>query len=104
VRPEHLVEVNRLPGFIPGMAIPVTVDIVELLGNENFVYLLNRPNGRKDDDTLDVMEIEAPRTGTTLLTARMAPDVRIHRGDHIEVSALPENLHFFDPESEQAIR
>src|SRR5215216_3237167 len=28
VRPEHLVEKSRLPGFIPGMAIPVTVDIV----------------------------------------------------------------------------
>jgi multiple sugar transport system ATP-binding protein len=104
VRPEHLVEVSRLPGFVPGMAIPVTVDIVELLGNENFVYLLNRPNGRREDAELAITEIEAPRAGTTLLTARMAPDVRLHRGDRIEVSALPENLHFFDPESELTIR
>jgi multiple sugar transport system ATP-binding protein len=83
VRPEHLVEVGRLNGHAKGMAIPVTVDIVELLGNENFVYLLN---------------------GSTLLTARMAPDMRLHRGDRIEVSALPENLHFFEPETEAAIR
>lgn len=83
VRPEHLVEVSRLAGFVPGMSIPVTVDIVEQLGNEIFVYLLN--NG-------------------TLLTARMAPDTAVHRGDRIEVSALPENLHFFDPETELAIR
>jgi multiple sugar transport system ATP-binding protein len=83
VRPEHLVEISRLPGFIPGMAIPVTVDIVELLGNENFVYLLS---------------------GSVLLTARMAPDLRLHRGDRIEVSPLPENLHFFDPQTEAAIR
>src|ERR671915_936883 len=83
VRPEHLVEVSRLPGFIPGMAIPVTVDIVEQLGNEIFVYLL---------------------AGSTLLTARMAPDMGISRGDRIEVSPLPENLHFFDPQTETAIR
>jgi multiple sugar transport system ATP-binding protein len=83
VRPEHLVEVSRLPGFIPGMAIPVTVDIVEQLGNEIFVYLL---------------------AGSTLLTARMVPDMGIHRGDRIEVSPLPENLHFFDPSTEAAIR
>src|SRR5215216_247833 len=83
VRPEHLVEVSRLPGFIPGMAIPVTVDIVEQLGNEIFVYLL---------------------AGSTLLTARMVPDMGITRGDRIEVSPLPENLHFFDPQTENAIR
>jgi multiple sugar transport system ATP-binding protein len=83
VRPEHLVEVSRLPGFIPGMAIPVTVDIVEQLGNEIFVYLL---------------------AGSTLLTARMAPDMGLHRGDRIDVSPLPENLHFFDPQTELAIR
>jgi multiple sugar transport system ATP-binding protein len=104
VRPEHLVEISRLPGFVPGMAIPVTVDIVELLGNENFVYLLNRPNGRRADQELALTEIEAPSSGTTLLTARMAPDVRLIRGDRIEVSALPEHLHFYDPETEAAIR
>jgi len=58
-------------------------DIVEQLGNENFIYLLN---------------------GSTLLTARMAPDLRVQRGDRIDVSVLPENLHFFDPQTEQAIR
>ena len=83
IRPEHLVEVSRLAGFIPGMAIPVTVDIVEQLGNEIFVYLM---------------------AGSTLFTARMAPDMGLHRGDRIEVSPLPENLHFFDPQTELAIR
>jgi multiple sugar transport system ATP-binding protein len=65
------------------MNIPVTVDIVEQLGNESFVYLL---------------------AGSVLLTARMAPDVPVRRGDRIEVSVLPENLHFFDPQTELAIR
>ena len=83
VRPEHLVEASRLNGNRTGIAIPVTVDIVEQLGNEIFVYLQN-PGGT--------------------LTSRMAPDVRIHRGEQIQVSALPENLHFFDQQSEASIR
>ncbi|MFT4039533.1 MAG: sn-glycerol-3-phosphate ABC transporter ATP-binding protein UgpC [Thermomicrobiales bacterium] len=82
VRPEHLVEISRLGGG-SAATIPVTVDIVEQLGNENFIYLLN---------------------GSTLLTARMVPDVRVTRGDRIEVGVLPDNLHFFDPQTEAAIR
>ena len=89
VRPEHLVEVGRLAAFEPGMAIPVTVDIVEQLGNESFVYLLNRPNGRRSEQELELTEIEAPREGSTLLTARMTPDLQLRRGDHMAVSALP---------------
>ncbi len=82
VRPEHLTERSRLNGH--GEAtIPVTVDVVELLGNEIFVYLTNRG---------------------TILTARMDPDIRLERGQQIEVAAEPERLHFFDPQTEQAIR
>ena len=42
VRPEHLIERSRLDGTAPpDSMIPVTVDIVEMLGNELFVYLTN---------------------------------------------------------------
>ncbi|MFN8663939.1 MAG: sn-glycerol-3-phosphate ABC transporter ATP-binding protein UgpC [Thermomicrobiales bacterium] len=82
VRPEHLVEASRL-GASGTTSVPVTIDIVEQLGNENFIYLLN---------------------GSTLLTARMAPDLRVQRGDRINVAVLPENLHFFDQQTEAAIR
>jgi multiple sugar transport system ATP-binding protein len=84
IRPEHLVERSRLNGQIPeGSAIPVTVDVVELLGNEIFVYLTNRG---------------------AVLTARMDPDTKLERGQNIEVVAEPDKLHFFDPETEEVIR
>jgi multiple sugar transport system ATP-binding protein len=82
VRPEHLVERSRMNGGASDSAIPVTVDIVEQLGNEIFVYLTNN--------------------GTTL-TARMDPDLRLHRGQQIEVAAEPHKLHFFDNRSEEKI-
>ena len=83
VRPEHLVERSRIGGSAPPDAtIPVTVDIVETLGNELFVYLTS--NG-------------------TVLTARMDPDLRLNAGQTLEVSAEPDKLHFFDPQTEERI-
>jgi multiple sugar transport system ATP-binding protein len=84
IRPEHIVERSLVPGQVPDSAlIPATVDVVELLGNEIFVYLDIR--------------------GQTL-TARMDPTLKLERGQQIEVIALPEHLHFFDPQTEQTIK
>ncbi|CAN5287852.1 ABC transporter ATP-binding protein [soil metagenome] len=84
IRPEHLVERSLAAGEIPETAlIPATVDVVELLGTEIFVYLDVRGQ---------------------VITARMDPSLRLERGQQIEVVAVPEQLHFFDNETEQAIR
>jgi len=83
VRPEHLIERSRLNGNAPPDAtIPATVDVVENLGNEMLVYMTN--NGMS-------------------LAARMDPDIKVERGQKIEVTAEPEKLHFFDPKSELTI-
>jgi multiple sugar transport system ATP-binding protein len=84
VRPEHLVPWDHANGIAPSDSkIPVTVDVIELLGNEIFVYLI-----------LD--------NGDTI-TARMDPDVKLERGQKLEVTAPPDKLHFFDPETEYGI-
>ena len=84
IRPEHLVPWDRANGIAPpDSKIPVTVDVIELLGNEIFVYL-----------TLD--------NGDTI-TARMDPDIKLERGMKLEVTASPDRLHFFDPETEYGI-
>ncbi|MGI8963123.1 MAG: TOBE domain-containing protein, partial [Thermomicrobiales bacterium] len=84
VRPEHLIEKSRIAGGAPeGSLIPVSVDVVELLGKEIFVYLTNQ--------------------GATL-TARMPPDIKLERGQDIEVATESDKLHFFDIETDAAIR
>jgi multiple sugar transport system ATP-binding protein len=83
VRPEHLVERSRLPNVPSDVSIPVTVDVIELLGNEIFVYL---------------------ESAGAMLTARMDPSIKLTRGEKIEVTAEPSKLHFFDPLTEEAIR
>ena len=84
IRPEHLTESSRLPqAAVEGSLIPVVVDVVELLGNEIFVYLTNR--------------------GATL-TARMDPSIKLERGQSIEVAGEMDKLHFFDNATDLAIR
>ncbi|MCC6943721.1 MAG: sn-glycerol-3-phosphate ABC transporter ATP-binding protein UgpC [Thermomicrobiales bacterium] len=84
VRPEHIIDWNQANGIAAADSkLPVTVDVVELLGNEIFVYL-----------TL--------QDGNTI-TARMAPDARLQRGLTLDVTAAPEKLHFFDPETEYGV-
>jgi ABC-type sugar transport system ATPase subunit len=77
-------EINHADRAIPpGSTIPVTVDVIELLGNEIFVYLT---------------------AANQTLTARMAPDVHLTRGQEIEVAAPPDKLYFFDPKTEEVIK
>jgi multiple sugar transport system ATP-binding protein len=84
IRPEHLVERSLLNGNIPpGSTIPATVDVIELLGNEIFVYLT---------------------TAGYTLTSRMPPDVHLTRGQEIEVTAPPDKMHFFDPKTDAVIK
>ena len=83
IRPEHILERSQLNGNVPADSmIPATVDVIELLGNEIFVYL---------------------QSGGQVITARMDPDLKITRGDQIQVAAPPERMHFFDPSTDQAI-
>ena len=84
IRPEHLMERSRAAGDAGADSfIQATVDVVELLGNEIFVYLTNQ--------------------GASI-TARMDPDVQLRHGQEIEVTAAPDKLHFFDPATEKSIR
>ena len=83
VRPEHLVEKSQISvNTPPDATIPVTVDIVETLGNELFVYLT---------------------TAGATLTSRMPPDLKLETGQQIEVAAPPDKLYFFDPQSEDKV-
>jgi multiple sugar transport system ATP-binding protein len=83
IRPEHIVD-QRVNGHAPD-AVPLaaTVDVVELLGNEQYVYL----------------DSGAPAP----LVARMPPDLPLEAGQRVSVIFPVERLHFFDPETQESI-
>jgi multiple sugar transport system ATP-binding protein len=95
VRPEHLIERSQADGTAPpDSTIHATVDVVELLGNEIFVYLTTA--GQRSEN-------EGIGVGSQTITARMDPDLHLQRGQQIQVTAPMERLHFFDPQSDATI-
>jgi multiple sugar transport system ATP-binding protein len=83
IRPEDIHDPNFLPANIHAETITAKVDVTELMGNEIFLYLVSGPN---------------------TFTARVDPRTRYQLGDTGRIAFNMDNIHLFDPETEQAIR
>jgi multiple sugar transport system ATP-binding protein len=80
VRPEHL----QISGGGEGSMGNAAVEVIEQLGSE--------------------IVLEARMGDFTLTVARVDPQSALKAGDAISVSAASEQLHFFNPKNEEAIR
>lgn len=82
IRPEdiHAYEFTP-PGVVPA-ELDAEVDVTELMGNEIFIYGL---------------------TGGRQFIARVDPRTRAHSGETMRFNVNMENMHAFDPSSENAI-
>ena len=78
IRPESLDEHPR----DGGPAIDMKVDVVEVLGSDQFLY------GQVGGDTL---------------TARVDPQLKVSAGDRVRLGLDMRQLHLFDAQTEQAI-
>jgi multiple sugar transport system ATP-binding protein len=79
VRPEHLV----LGDGAPGRSFEAAVEVVEQLGSE--------------------ILLEARLGGTRITVARVPAETPVAAGDRVRLSVPPGRLHFFDPETDEAI-
>jgi multiple sugar transport system ATP-binding protein len=83
IRPEHIqARVSGEP-VTDGITLDASVDVVELLGNEQYIYF---DTGWKDQ-----------------LVARLPAEPPLEPGDSVRILLPVERLHFFDSETEQAI-
>ena len=83
IRPEHILD-SRSNGHSPsGIPVAATVDVVETLGNEYFVYL----NVGADE----------------LIVARLPADLDLEIGQQIEVIITPDVLHYFHPDTGETL-
>jgi multiple sugar transport system ATP-binding protein len=83
IRPEA---VEADPNYVdahPGARVPASVEVVEPLGSEIYLYL---------------------RSGQNQITARVEPHLRFKAGENVTLALHPEKIHLFDPETELAIR
>jgi multiple sugar transport system ATP-binding protein len=83
IRPEDIKDPNFLPPGIFAQPVETTVEVTELMGNEIFLYL---------------------SSGDQNFVARVDPRTSARMGDKIEVDFNMDNMHLFDPDTEQAIR
>jgi multiple sugar transport system ATP-binding protein len=84
VRPEHIQAIVSGEPVTEGITLDATVDVVELLGNEQFVYF--------DTDWKEP------------LVARVPSEPPLEPGDAVRILLPVERLHFFDSETEEAIQ
>jgi len=83
VRPEDIYNPEYAAPGIIAQPVDANVDVVELMGNEIFVYL---------------------RNGEHNFVARVDPRNRLRMGDKIQMVFNMANMHLFDAETEKAIR
>ena len=84
IRPEDLHDPNFIPpGVDQQSLIEAKVDVMEMMGNEVFVYL---------------------KVGDRSMIARVDPRTDYKVGDTIQISGNTDNLHLFDKDTEIAIR
>jgi len=83
VRPENIHDPHFCPPGIFAQKVDGKVEVTELMGNEIFLYVTS---------------------GEHNFVARVDPRTSVRMGDHIQVAFNMNNMHLFDPETEQAIR
>jgi multiple sugar transport system ATP-binding protein len=83
LRPEDIYDADFVALGIKAATLEAKVDVTELMGNEIFLYLLN---------------------GTQSFIARVDPRSRARAGNTVTLTVNLDKLHFFDKDSERAIR
>ena len=105
IRPEDIEDASLVPSA-NGSAFPVRVTLAEALGSEVIAHF---PLGGgietvTEEDDSDVPSLDAATGSGVLLTARLSPRSAARSGQPLRVAIDLERLHFFDPESDEAIR
>jgi multiple sugar transport system ATP-binding protein len=83
LRPDDIHAPQFMPPNIHAEKIGCKVDVIELMGNEIFLYLMNSSNN---------------------FVARVDPRTYFKVGEEVQVALNMDNFHIFDPETEVAVR
>jgi ABC-type sugar transport system ATPase subunit len=108
IRPEDIEDAALLPSA-NGTSLDVRVTLAEALGAEVIAHFPLAARSAAGTASLVAARgaesplLETVTEGGTVLTARLGPRTNAQSGEPLRVSIDVERLHFFDPESEEAI-
>jgi multiple sugar transport system ATP-binding protein len=116
IRPEDIEDAAFAPSA-NGSAMDVTIALAEPMGSEVIAHfavpgepVTDTPavsallGPHESDDAPQYLALTGGADGTANLTARLTARSRARTGEAIRVAVDAAHLHFFDPESEAAIR
>ena len=83
VRPEDIHHPDYKPGGVNEQLVEAAVDVIEMMGNELFVYLMSA-----DEQSF---------------IARVDPRAKMHNGDKLQMAFNADKIHIFDRSSEKNI-
>ncbi len=104
IRPEDFEDASLVPSEARpnGITFPATIDVVESLGSEKYVYF-SQELGGVDAAELTELARDSGRadtgSGAETVVARFDPATRISEGDNTEVWVDVRRLHVFDPDT-----
>jgi multiple sugar transport system ATP-binding protein len=108
IRPEDIEDAALLPSA-NGASLDVRVTLAEALGAEVIAHFpLAARSAAGSASLVAALGTESPlldavAEGGTVLTARLGPRTKARSGEPLRISVDVERLHFFDPQSEEAI-
>jgi multiple sugar transport system ATP-binding protein len=106
VRPEDLEDASFVPGAPPGQRMPAVVDIREDMGSEVFVHFGVAAKAVRGADVKAAVGEEAAEVADVkgnVWVARLDRDTKAEERGPIELVVDTSRLHFFDPETGDAI-
>jgi multiple sugar transport system ATP-binding protein len=116
IRPEDIEDAAFVPSA-NGFSLDVRVSLAEPMGAEVIAHfpiaaepvvdsesVVAARGGREDEDAARLLQLAGGRdTGQVVLTARLNTRSRAQSGEPLRVAVDVDRLHFFDPETEDAI-
>jgi multiple sugar transport system ATP-binding protein len=90
-----------------GISFRATIDVVESMGSDVFVYFTREREQSLNVDQLAELEQDSGRADTgasgDTVTARLDPETRVREGHEAELWIDTRSMHIFDPDSGQSL-
>ncbi len=113
IRPEDMEDASIITGFDPAARLRVTIDLREETGSDAFVHFeVEAPPvvteeikevAADRDVTLVEQLTQDARASRSHFVARVSPRTRARAGEPLELTVETRHLHFFDPETGDAV-
>jgi multiple sugar transport system ATP-binding protein len=110
VRSEDMEDASLTPDASPDRHLSGTVTLVEALGSEIVVHFSLKGDAVVTEDTKLVAQetgegaLDMGPAGEVQWVASFSPRSRVRRGDAVDITVDMERVHWFDPDSGEAIR